>query len=49
MAADLHLKEKIEALLRQEMLWGILEASDLSEAEKNTISLLVSYSPEELK
>jgi stress-induced morphogen len=34
---------------KEDMLWSIIEASDLSELEKNKISLLIPYSPEELK
>ena len=34
---------------KQEMLWSIIENSDLSESEKNKISLLLPFSPEELK
>lgn len=34
---------------KEDMLWSIIEASDLSESEKNKISLLIPYSPKELK
>lgn len=34
---------------KQDMLWRVIETSDLSEMDKNKISLLAPYSPEELK
>jgi stress-induced morphogen len=32
-----------------DMLWQVIENSDLDEKEKNMISLITPYSPEELK
>ncbi|MDM8522975.1 hypothetical protein QUF80_06335 [Desulfococcaceae bacterium HSG8] len=85
MAADLHIKKKIEELLRkefnenstidvsdgyqdnihivvvsdkfsgksenekQDMLWSLIETGNLSDSDKNKISLIVPYSPKELK
>jgi stress-induced morphogen len=85
MVADVRIKNKLEALLREEfnenstvdvsdgyqdnlhivvvsrkfsgksenekldMLWRVIETSDLSDIDKNKISLLAPYSPEELK
>lgn len=34
---------------KQEMLWGVIDNSDLADAEKLSISLLVPYSPRDLK
>ncbi len=34
---------------KQDMLWNVIEASDLSDFEKNKISLIIPYSPAELK
>lgn len=34
---------------KQEVLWRLIETSDFSDYEKNKISLLIPYSPEELK
>lgn len=34
---------------KQEMLWGVIDNSDLADAEKLSISLLVPYSPGDLK
>ena len=34
---------------KQDMLWDLIEASDLSDFEKNKISLIIPYSPGELK
>jgi len=34
---------------KQDMLWNLIETDDLSESDKNKISLIMAYSPEELK
>jgi len=34
---------------KQDMLWNVIEAGDLSDIEKNKISLMLPYSPRELK
>ncbi len=34
---------------KQEYLWDLLDGSDLSDEEKNRISLILAYSPDELK
>jgi len=34
---------------KHDMLWNVIEASDLSDFEKNKISLIIPYSPAELK
>ncbi|RLB99599.1 MAG: hypothetical protein DRI57_33370 [Deltaproteobacteria bacterium] len=34
---------------KQDMLWNLIETGALSESDKNRISLIVPYSPEELK
>ena len=34
---------------KQDMLWNVIEASDLSDFDKNKISLIIPYSPAELK
>ena len=40
-----HMREKT----KQDLLWGAIDASDLTDAEKVKISLILPYSPEELK
>ncbi|MDM8551135.1 hypothetical protein QUF72_13710 [Desulfobacterales bacterium HSG2] len=34
---------------KQNMLWNLIETGDLSDSDKNRISLIIPYSPEELK
>lgn len=34
---------------KQDMIWSVIETSDLSDLDKNRISLIAPYSPEELK
>lgn len=34
---------------KQDMLWSMIENSELSDLDKNKISLIIPYSPEELK
>ena len=34
---------------KQEYLWDLLDKSDLSDEEKNRISLILAYSPDDLK
>ncbi len=34
---------------KEDMIWSVIETSDLSDSDKNKISLIVPYSPEELK
>ena len=34
---------------KQDMLWSLIETSGLSDLDKNKISLIIPYSPEELK
>ncbi len=34
---------------KQDILWSVIETSDLSDLDKNKISLIITYSQEELK
>ncbi len=34
---------------KQDMLWRLIESGDISDLEKNKISLIIPYGPEELK
>ncbi len=34
---------------KHEMVWSVIESGGLAESEKNKISLIVPYSPDELK
>jgi stress-induced morphogen len=34
---------------KQDMIWNLIETGDLSDSDKNKISLVIPYSPEELK
>ena len=40
-----HMREKT----KQDLLWGTIDASDLTDAEKVRISLILPYSPDDLK
>ena len=34
---------------KQDIIWNLIETSNLSDSDKNKISLIVPYNPEELK
>jgi hypothetical protein len=34
---------------KQDMIWNLIETGDLSDSDNNKISLVIPYSPEELK
>ncbi len=34
---------------KQDIIWNLIETSNLSDSDKNKISLIIPYSPEELK